>query len=41
MSTIISISRLNHAACIFSPSSFVRPLLGLHVEFPTDLRARL
>ena len=23
------------------PSSFVRPLLGLHVEFPTDLRVRL
>ena len=41
MSTILSISELNHAACILAPASFVRPLLGLHVAFPTDLRARL
>jgi hypothetical protein len=39
-STILSIARLDHAACILVPSSFVRPLRGVHVEFPTDLRAR-
>ena len=41
MSTTIIISGLNDAACILDPSSFVRPLLGLHVEFTTDLLARL
>ena len=39
--TMMSISGLHHAACILDPSSFVRPLLGLHVEFTTDLLARL
>ena len=41
LSTIIGISGLHHAACLLGPSSFVRPLLGVHVEFPTDLRVRL
>ena len=40
VSTIIKISGLHHAACILVPSSFVRPLLGMHVEFPTDRLAR-
>ena len=35
------ISGFYHAACILDSSSFVRPLLGLHVEFTTDLLARL
>ena len=39
--TTITISGLHHAACILDPSSPVRPLLGLHVEFTTDLLARL
>jgi len=41
VSTMIKISGLNHAAYILDPSSFVLPLLGLHVEFTTDLLARL
>jgi hypothetical protein len=41
VSTIINISGLYHAACILDPSSFVLPLLGVHVEFTTDLLARL
>lgn len=41
ISTTKKISGLHHAACILDPSSFVRPLLGLHVEFTTDLLARL
>jgi hypothetical protein len=41
LSTMIGISELHHAACLLGPSSFVRPLLGMHVEFPTDLRVRL
>ena len=40
MSTIIKISGLHHAACILVPSSFVRPLLGVHVAFATDRLAR-
>jgi hypothetical protein len=40
MSTTIIISGLNHAACMLVPSSSVLPLLGLHVEVPTDLLAR-
>jgi hypothetical protein len=40
LSTTIHISGLNHAACILAPSSFVRPLLGWHVEFAPDLLAR-
>lgn len=39
--TTIKISGLNNAACILDSSSFVLPLLGLHVEFTTDLLARL
>jgi len=34
------ISGLNHAACLLAHSSFVRPLLGWHVEFTPDLLAR-
>ena len=41
LSTTILISGLYHAACILAHSSFVRPLLGWHVEFTTDLLARL
>ena len=41
VSTIIKISGLHHAACILVLSSFVRPLLGVHVEFATDRLARL
>jgi hypothetical protein len=41
LSTTILFSGLYHAACPLVPSSFVRPLLRLHVEFPTDLLARL
>jgi hypothetical protein len=37
--TTLHISGLYHTACIFVPSSFVRPLLGVHVEFTTDLLA--
>ena len=40
LSTTIHISGLNHAACILTPSSFVLPLLGWHVEIATDLLAR-
>jgi len=40
MSTFIKISGLYDAACILAPSSFVRPLLGMHVEFATDRLAR-
>ena len=41
LSTTILISGLNHAACLFVPSSSILPLLGVHVEFTTDLLARL
>lgn len=41
LSTTIHISGLNHAAYILAPSSFVRPLLDVHVEFAPDLLARL
>jgi hypothetical protein len=41
VSTTLRISGLNHAACIFVPSSSVRPLLGVHVDVTTDLLARL
>jgi hypothetical protein len=41
LSTTLPFSGLHHAACLLVPSSFVRPLLGLHVEFTTDLLARL
>ena len=39
--TTLHISGLHHAACLLVPSSFVRPLLGVHVEFTPDLLARL
>ena len=41
LSTTIHISGLHHAACLLAPSSFVLPLLGVHVEFAPDLLARL
>ena len=41
LSTTLHISGLNHAACILAPSSFVLPLLGLHVDVTPDLLARL
>ena len=41
LSTTIHISRLDHTACTLVPPSFVLPLPGLHVGFPTDLLARL
>jgi len=41
LTTTIHISGLNHAACLLAHSSFVLPLLGWHVEFVTDLLARL
>jgi hypothetical protein len=40
LSTTILLSGLYHAACILAPSSFVRPVLGWHVEFAPDLLAR-
>ena len=40
VTTTLHISGLNDAACLLAPSSFVRPLLGWHVEFATDLLAR-
>ena len=40
MPTTLHISGLNDAACLFASSSFVRPLLGWHVEVATDLLAR-
>ena len=39
--TTLHISGLHHAAYILVPSSFALPLLGLHVDFTTDLLARL
>src|SRR6266702_2281943 len=39
--TTIHISALHHAAYILVPSSFVLPLLGVHVDFTPDLLARL
>jgi hypothetical protein len=41
LSTTILISGLHHAACTLIPSSSILPLLGVHVEFTTDLLARL
>jgi hypothetical protein len=37
--TTLHISGLHPAACFLALSSFVRPLLGVHVEFTTDLLA--
>jgi hypothetical protein len=41
LSTTILISGLHHAACLLVSSSSVLPLLGVHVEFTTDLLAEL
>ena len=41
MTTIILISRLNHAAYILDPLSFALPLPVQHVRFSTDLPAGL
>jgi hypothetical protein len=40
LSTTLHISGLHHAACILTPSSFVLPLLGWHVEVAPDVLAR-
>jgi len=40
LSTTLHISGLHHAACLLAHSSFVRPLLGWHVECAPDLLAR-
>jgi hypothetical protein len=40
VTTTLPISGLHDAACLLAHSSFVRPLLGWHVEFTTDLLAR-
>ena len=40
LTTTLHISGLHDAACLLAPSSFVRPLLGWHVEFAPDLLAR-
>ena len=39
--TTLHISGLHHTAYILVPSSFALPLLGVHVDFTTDLLARL
>jgi hypothetical protein len=39
--TTLHMSGLNDAAYVLVPSSFVRPLLGVHVEVTADLLARL
>ena len=41
LTTTLHISGLNDAACLLAHSSFVRPLLGWHVEFAPDRLARL
>jgi hypothetical protein len=41
LTTTLHISGLHHAACSLVPSSFVLPLLGVHVDFTPDLLARL
>ena len=41
LTTTRHIAGLHHAACLLAPSSFVRPLLGWHVEFAPDRLARL
>jgi hypothetical protein len=41
LTTTLPISGLHHAAYMLVPSSFVRPLLGVHVDFTPDLLARL
>ena len=39
--TTLHIAELHHAAYILVPSSFARPLLGVHVDFTSDLLAKL
>ena len=39
--TTLHISGLHHAAYILVPSSFALPLLGVHVDFTSDLLAKL
>jgi hypothetical protein len=41
VSTTLRSAGRHHAACRFVPSSSVRPLLGVHVDVPPDLLARL
>ena len=41
LSTTILIAGLNHAACLFVPSSSLLPSLGVHVDITPDLLARL
>ena len=41
LTTTLPIAGLNHAACSLVPSSCVRPLLGVHVDFAPDRLARL
>ena len=41
MTTTIHFSGLGDATCFLDPSSFVRSLLSLHVEFTTTLLVRL
>jgi hypothetical protein len=41
LSTPLLIARLQHAACLLAPSSFVPPLLGVHVAFTPDRLAKL
>ncbi len=41
LTTTLHLSGLNHAASRLAHSSFVRPLLGWHVEFAPDRLARL
>ena len=41
LTTTLHIAGLTDAACLLAPSSFVRPLLGWHVEFAPDRLARL
>ena len=40
LTTTLHIAGLTDAACLLAPSSFVRPLLGVHVEFAPDRLAR-
>ena len=40
LTTTLHISGLNNAACLLAHSGFVRPLLGWHAAFTTDLLAK-
>jgi hypothetical protein len=39
LTTTLPIAGLNDVACLLAPPSFVRPVLGWHVEFTPDLLA--